>query len=74
MKRFLLFTYDDYYPSGARGDLYGDFDSLEEAIANLPDSDADYADILDMDERKWTSFERPWSITEGTRGWQPSKD
>lgn len=31
MKRFLLFTGDNYYPSGGWGDFQKDFDTLEEA-------------------------------------------
>ena len=30
MKRFLLFTGDDYYPEGGWGDFGGDFDTIEE--------------------------------------------
>lgn len=33
MKRFLVFGFDNYYPSGGIGDLQGEFDTLEEAIA-----------------------------------------
>lgn len=33
MKRFLVFGFDNYYPSGGIGDLQGEFDTLEEAVA-----------------------------------------
>jgi hypothetical protein len=31
MKRFLLFSYDDYYPCGGWNDFDGDFDTVEAA-------------------------------------------
>lgn len=33
MKRYLLFRGRDYYPSGGIDDLSGDFDTIEECIA-----------------------------------------
>jgi len=30
MKRYLLFTGNDYYPDGGWGDFAGDFDTIEE--------------------------------------------
>jgi hypothetical protein len=30
-KRFLVFTYDHYYPGGGMNDFRGSFDTLEEA-------------------------------------------
>lgn len=33
MKRFLLFSYAAYYPSGGWSDLYDSYDTLEEARA-----------------------------------------
>jgi len=30
MKRYLLFTGNDYYPEGGWGDFGGDFDTIEE--------------------------------------------
>jgi hypothetical protein len=32
MKRFLLFSFDDYYPRGGWNDLRGSFDALQAAI------------------------------------------
>ena len=34
-KRYILFTYDSYYPSGGLSDRAGDFDSLAEVKAHL---------------------------------------
>ena len=31
-KRFLVFGYDQYYPSGGLGDLEGSFDTVNEAV------------------------------------------
>lgn len=52
MKRFLLFVGDQYYPTGGGADLFGDFDSAEDARAALDqfplDHDyADWANLLD---------------------------
>jgi hypothetical protein len=30
MKRYMVFAYDQYYPSGGMNDFKGDFDSLED--------------------------------------------
>ena len=35
MKRFFLFAGYEYYPSGGRYDLVGDFDSVSEAVSVL---------------------------------------
>ena len=32
MKRYLLFMYYDYYPSGGWNDFAGDYDTVEEAL------------------------------------------
>lgn len=36
MKRYLLFSGEDYYPIGGWKDFIGDFDSAEEAKSSLP--------------------------------------
>ena len=35
----LLFVYDDYYPEGGAHDLYGSYDSVKHAFAELPPAD-----------------------------------
>lgn len=35
MKRYLLFAYYHYYPSGGLSDLQGDFESLDEGLTYL---------------------------------------
>ena len=35
MKKFMLFGYDAYYPSGGWGDFMGDFDNVEDARAHI---------------------------------------
>lgn len=37
MKRFFLFAFDTYYPSGGMNDFISDHDTAEEAIAQLFD-------------------------------------
>lgn len=35
MKKYALFTFDVYYPSGGMKDLYGFYDTIEEAKKDL---------------------------------------
>lgn len=59
MKRFLVFTYDTYYPTGGVNDLSGDVDSLEEAYALATGMDC--ADILDTKTgASWTRVGHVW--------------
>ena len=44
MKKYLLFTFDRYYPSGGMYDLSGSFDTVEEARAAVK---TDYYQIVD---------------------------
>jgi len=39
MKRFLLFSYDYYYPSGGWDDFREDFDSHDDAMEYIKDND-----------------------------------
>lgn len=56
-KRFLLFTFDRYYPSGGEDDVAGSFDTLDAAIdaaskgkyGQTPDA----AQVLDMKAREF---------------------
>lgn len=32
MKKYILFAYMNYYPSGGMGDQHGSFDTVEEAV------------------------------------------
>jgi len=56
MKRFILFTTEDYYPAGGVKDIAGSFDSFEEldlALVSSSDRYADEAQCLDtQDDRK----------------------
>lgn len=47
MKRYLLFMYDQYYPSGGWGDFKGSFDTLEEALAYTPTTHLDCREVVD---------------------------
>ena len=46
LKRYLLFMYDNYYPSGGWSDFRGDFDTVEEAYAFVHPG-YDFYDIVD---------------------------
>ena len=50
MKRFLLFTFDFYYPEGGWHDFAGAFDSVEEAIAFLPQTYGYLYHIVDTND------------------------
>lgn len=52
MKRFLLFAYADYYPSGGMNDFVKDFDSIEE-LKKWADNEVDNAiNPFTCDDRK----------------------
>ena len=42
MKRYLLFAGDVYYPLGGMNDLFGDFDSMDEAVAKMQATNDDH--------------------------------
>lgn len=59
VKRFLLFEYPEYYPSGGKGDVVGDFDSIQAAIERIKNNDRfmTYShDLLDMETRTWVEL------------------
>jgi hypothetical protein len=35
MKRYLLFAFREYYPSGGMNDLYGHYDSINEVVTTI---------------------------------------
>lgn len=52
MKRYAVFVYSDYYPGGGWSDLYGLYETIEEA-RTAPKSDAyfaDYIELVDLEE------------------------
>ncbi len=54
-KRFWLFTYCTYYPSGGLNDFYDGFDSAEQAYEELKTENAQIADwfqLVDMETRE----------------------
>lgn len=49
MNRYLLFVWDQYYPSGGFNDYYSDFESEEEALACWAQMNSrDYGQIVDL--------------------------
>lgn len=48
LKRYIVFEYGMYYPSGGLSDITGSFDTLEEAWYHIGNSEgySDYVDIL----------------------------
>lgn len=45
LKRYLVFSFETYYPRGGWRDFHGSFDTLEEAKASSPKGD--HAHIVD---------------------------
>lgn len=66
MKRYLLFAYDDYYPSGGWNDFKGSFDSVEEAKSNIGSYEC--GEIVDSQTEKEVTYyySPPFSHTGGT--------
>lgn len=52
MKRYLVFAYDEYYPSGGMNDFVGDYDDLKVAIYNLKRSGMLSGHVYDQIEKK----------------------
>ena len=47
MKRYLLFYFDMYYPSGGANDFHGDFDTVDDAKNAAMTASWDFVQILD---------------------------
>lgn len=47
MKRYLLFSGDDYYPCGGWDDFEGDFDTLEESLKLTKKHSDDWCHVVD---------------------------
>lgn len=50
MKRYLLFTYNGYYPIGGYGDFVASYDKFEDALKTGKESENQYFDILDTEK------------------------
>lgn len=48
MKNFLLFCFDQYYPSGGWSDFSGDYESLEAAMESAANRKIDFWHIVDL--------------------------
>jgi hypothetical protein len=48
MKRYLLFSWSDYYPQWGFRDFCGDFDTIEECEIYVKSKDYDWVDIVDI--------------------------
>lgn len=62
MKKYLLFAYENYYPSGGLNDLKETSDSLEALLTNVSSYEDYYIHIYDGD-----TFEAVWSNKYPTR-------
>lgn len=59
MKRYLVFGYSQYYPSGGATDAQGSADTLDE-VRKITAGAYDAYDVLDMQERRWLD-ESEWA-------------
>jgi hypothetical protein len=57
MKKYVLFQYDAYYPSGGLNDITGSFDTVEEAKQKAKEDKTDHTIIVDRD-----TWEIVWSF------------
>jgi len=57
MKKYILFSFDNYYPMGGLGDIQESYNTLGEAIKAAKKNHYDYSEIVDRDTWKnvWTS-------------------
>jgi hypothetical protein len=51
MRKFLLFSYEGYYPSGGWCDFAGSFRTIDDA-KKAANKDREYHEIVDIDEEK----------------------
>ena len=59
IKRYLVFAFDNYYPSGGWGDFASSFDTLEEAkgfAIYLGGGRADMAEVVDSETMKEVGY------------------
>jgi len=64
MKKFIVFGYDQYYPSGALLDIQGDFDTLEEAKDYINNNRWDFNDVIDRDTWEEVNIDFSVNITQ----------
>ena len=50
MKRYLIFAYPCYYPSGGMCDLHSQFDNKDEALTRAKELIDDYVEVYDIQE------------------------
>ena len=48
-KKWIVFAFSQYYPSGGLGDIVGSFDELDDAYKCMRETNNDYAEIVDRD-------------------------
>ena len=56
-KKYILFQFETYYPSGGLGDITDSYDTLAEAQAAAEKSPQDYNEVVDRD-----SWEIVWQL------------
>jgi hypothetical protein len=52
MKRYLVFCFDDYYPSGGWNDLHGEFDDIGAAFADADNWPYENTQVIDTETGK----------------------
>ena len=63
MKRFLLFAFSDYYPSGGLSDVDSSHDTLKEALEEANQLSWEFMNVFDCDTRTvvWSKGDPPHS-------------
>ena len=56
-KRYMLFSYEQYFPQGPKYDFAGMYNTIEEAKAEAKKRNDDYADVLDLDTGEWIDID-----------------
>ncbi len=56
MKRYLLFSGDEYYPRGGWDDFQGEYDTLEEAKIIVERQGDDWYHIIDLTTKETVAF------------------
>lgn len=70
-KRYLVFIYPEYYPSGGFGDFKQSFDTIDEIKEWLIENHSEYFDIYDQDKRELVNIDDDYKTTAYSEG-QPN--
>lgn len=64
MKRFLVFSGDNYYPQGGFDDFRSDHDTIEEAKQAAESANGDWAQVADTQTGEYSTYTYDYRIKE----------